>query len=89
MNQKKLEFFPTDLELNNLLNKLNRISKDVWYIKFKWIKINRVFADPQRILTATILKLINNEYQEIHQANNILEIKYYLQGIIQQINYKT
>lgn len=87
--KNNLEFFPTDQELNKLLNELNKISKDIWYIKFKWIKINRVFADPKRILTAKILKLVNNEYESIYHANNILEIKYYLRGIIQQIKYKT
>ncbi|MCF7910870.1 hypothetical protein K9L16_04315 [Candidatus Pacearchaeota archaeon] len=81
-----LEFFPTDQELNKLLNELNKISNETWFIDFKWIKINRVFADPKRILTATISKLVNNEKQIEYQANGILEIKYYLRGIIQQIN---
>jgi hypothetical protein len=84
--KNNLEFFPTDQELNKLLNELNKISNEIWFIDFKWIKINRVFADPKRILTATISKLINNEKQVEYQANGILEIKYYLRGIIQQIN---
>jgi hypothetical protein len=84
--KNNLEFFPTDQELNKLLNELNKISNETWFIDFKWIKINRVFADPKRILTATISKLINNEKQVEYQANGILEIKYYLRGIIQQIN---
>jgi hypothetical protein len=82
------DFFPKDNELNKLLTTLNKITNDIWEIKFSWITINRVFNDPRKILTARIFKMENNKLNLIYNACNIDEVKIYLSQLINQIKFK-